>query len=118
MPKTIMIVDDDRTITGLLQMLLELDGFSVNVVARGDRVIPEAQTRKPDVILMDVHLADADGLELLRTLRQDEALKNLPVIMTSGMDLEEQCRAAGADHFLLKPYPPDQLAQLLQRVLA
>ncbi len=113
-----MIVDDDRTITGLLQMLLELDGFSVNVVARGDRVIPEAQTCKPDVILMDVHLADADGLELLRLLRQDEALKNLPVIMTSGMDLEEQCQAAGADHFLLKPYPPDQLAQLLQRVLA
>lgn len=118
MPKTVMIVDDDRTITGLLQMLLEFDGFAVQVVARGDRVITEAQTAKPDVILMDVHLADADGLKILRTLRQEPKLQSLPVIMTSGMDLEEQCLAAGADHFLLKPYPPDQLSQLLQQVLA
>lgn len=118
MPKTILIVDDDRTITGLLQMLLELDGFAVRVVARGDQVLSEVLTVRPDVVLMDVNLADADGLEILRMLRQDLELSALPVIMTSGMDLEEQCRAAGADHFLLKPYPPDQLSQLLQRVLA
>lgn len=118
MSKNILIVDDDRTITGLLQMLLELDGFGVRVVPNGERVLTEALNFKPDVVLMDVHLADADGLEILRALRQNPELTGLPVIMTSGMDLEEQCKAAGADHFLLKPYPPDALTTMLQRVLA
>jgi CheY-like chemotaxis protein len=104
--------------TGLLQILLEMDGFAVRVVPHADQVLTEALNFRPDVVLMDVHLADADGLEILRALRQNEELTGLPVIMTSGMDLEEQCKAAGADHFLLKPYPPDTLTSMLQRVLA
>ncbi|MCS6909057.1 MAG: response regulator [Anaerolineales bacterium] len=118
MPKNILIVDDDRTMTGLLQALLELDGYVVRVVPHGDRVLVEALNFKPDAILMDVHLAGADGMEVLRALRQTPELTGLPVIMTSGMDMEEQCKAAGADHFLLKPYPPDALTAMLQRVLA
>lgn len=113
-----MIVDDDRTITSLLQMLLELDGYTVRVVARGDRVLSEARHDRPDVILMDVNLADADGLDILRAIRAEADLQDLPVLMTSGMDLEDQCLAAGATAFILKPYPPDHLTQALAQVLA
>jgi CheY-like chemotaxis protein len=113
-----MLVDDDRTITSLLQTLLELDGYTVTTVPRGDLVIPKALEFQPDVIVMDVHIGDADGLDVLRSLRQHADLQSLPVIMSSGMDLEDQCKAAGATAFILKPYPPDQLSEAIQKVLS
>jgi two-component system phosphate regulon response regulator PhoB len=113
-----MLVDDDRTITGLIKTLLELDGYAVVVVAQGSRVQAQAQAEAPDLVLMDVHLADGDGLEILKTLRAAPETAALPVVMSSGMDLEDQCLAAGATAFILKPYPPDQLSTLIQETLA
>jgi CheY-like chemotaxis protein len=67
---------------------------------------------------MDVHIGSADGLDLLRQIRQRPELEAMPVVMSSGMDVEEQCQAAGAAAFILKPYPPDQLASVLRKVLS
>lgn len=113
-----MIVDDDRTITSLLQMLLELDGFVVNVVALSTQVLPTLETNRPDAILMDVHLADGSGVDVLKAIRAHTDFASVPVIMSSGMDVEEQCLEAGATEFILKPYPPDQLSAVLLKVLA
>ena len=109
MPKKIMVVDDDDTMNSLLKMLLEFDGFVVTLMPDGSFVLPSALKEKPDALLMDVHIGGVDGLQVLRQLRQHPDLKTLPVIMASGMDLEDQCAAAGASAFILKPYPPDQL---------
>ena len=87
-------------------------------VPRGELVIARAQEFQPGVILMDVHIGDADGMEILRALRQHPDLQTLPVIMSSGMDLEDQCKAAGATAFILKPYPPDQLSAAIQKALS
>jgi CheY-like chemotaxis protein len=113
-----MIVDDDRTMNSLLQMLLELDGYQVALAPRGDMVLATALEQAPNVILMDVHLADADGLELLGQIRKHPRLQAIPVVMCSGMDLEEECKRAGAVAFVLKPYPPEQLSSILKQVLA
>jgi two-component system OmpR family response regulator len=113
-----MIVDDDRTMNSLLQTLLELDGFAVALCPRGDEVLATATAQKPDVVLMDVHIGEADGLEILRRIREHPELKSLPVVMSSGMDVEDQCMVAGANAFILKPYPPDQLASTLMKVLS
>lgn len=111
-----MIVDDDHTMNSLLKMLLELDGYTVVVNPHPDLVLSKAKTDKPDVILMDVHIGDVDGLDILRALRQDPALHALPVVIQSGMDLEDKCKAAGASAFILKPYPPEQLPVLFKKV--
>jgi two-component system chemotaxis response regulator CheY len=113
-----MIVDDDRTMNSLLQTLLELDGFSVVLCPQGDQVLSVAAAEKPKVILMDVHIGEADGLEILRALRQHPELGPTPVVMSSGMDKEEACKAAGATAFILKPYPPDQLSTTLRNILS
>lgn len=113
-----MIVDDDRTMNSLLKTLLELDGFAVVLAPRGDLVLSTALAEKPDAILMDVHIAEIDGLQVLQDLRRHPDLQALPVIMSSGMDVEFECRAAGADAFILKPYPPDQLSSTLKKVIA
>lgn len=111
-----MIVDDDRTMNSLLKTLLELDGFAVVLASRGEIVLSTALAEKPDAVLMDVNIADADGMQLLREMRQHPELQSLPVVMSSGMDLERECMDFGANAFILKPYPPDQLSNTLRKV--
>jgi CheY-like chemotaxis protein len=54
---------------------------------------------------------------LLRQIRAEPATARLPVVMTSGMELSEQCAQAGANNFLLKPYSPEQLAATMKQIL-
>lgn len=68
MPK-ILIVDDDRTTVKLLQTLLEMDGFEVLMAARGQTAIELARENRPDIILVDYHLADMKGSELVSRFR-------------------------------------------------
>jgi DNA-binding response OmpR family regulator len=113
----VLIVDDDRTMVSLLKILLEMDGFDVANISMGDQLIEKARAEKPDLILMDVFLSDSDGKEILVELRNTSDISDMRVIMTSGMDLADQCMDAGADAFLLKPYTPEQLMKTIQQNL-
>jgi two-component system, OmpR family, response regulator BaeR len=112
-----MLVDDDRTLANLIKTLLELDGFAPCVVSQGNQVIPEITSQQPDAVVMDVHLHDRHGLDVLRDIRATYGMETLPVIMASGMDVEDQCMAAGASAFILKPFPPDQLIEVINKHL-
>ncbi|MCU0498230.1 MAG: response regulator [Anaerolineae bacterium] len=119
LPK-VMIVDDDRTTTKLLQTLLELDGFEVCVAARGGDVIPLALKERPDIFLMDYHLSDMDGVEVLRDLRAGAAngiFVHAPIVMTSGLNVHDEVMEAGANDFLVKPFEPDELPMIFNRLL-
>ena len=116
MPK-VMIVDDDRNTVKLLQTLLELDGFGVEVVGRGADVLPAAEKAKPDIFLMDYHLADMDGVDVVRELRKKETYAKIPIVMASGLDVEDEAKAAGVDHFMIKPFEPSDLAPLFNKLL-
>jgi CheY-like chemotaxis protein len=117
MTKKVMIVDDDKTMNQLLQTLLELDGFQVILEPNGSRALATARAEKPDGVLMDVHIGEADGVELLKQFRADPAFKTLPVVMSSGMDVEDRCQQAGCSAFILKPYPPDELSNTFKKLL-
>ncbi|QPC84910.1 response regulator [Phototrophicus methaneseepsis] len=113
----IMIVDDDHTTVSLLQTLLELDGYDVIVVAKGTEVVNTAEQRTPDAILMDYHLADTDGVTVLKALRAHPTIAHTPVIITSGMDVSDEVMAAGADAFLVKPFEPGELPELFRQYI-
>lgn len=113
-----MIVDDDQTTVKLLQTLLELDGFEVAIARRGGDVIELANKENPDIFLMDYHLTDMDGVDVLREMRAGGAFANTPVVMTSGLDVEEEVMEAGASTFIVKPFEPDELAPLFNRLLS
>jgi CheY-like chemotaxis protein len=114
----IFVVDDDRTMVGLLQTLLQLEGHQVEAEGPQDDMLERLHQARPDVILMDVILTQADGIAILRDLRNDPSLAGVPVIMTSGLDLERECLAAGANSFLLKPYDPSELTGLVRTLAA
>jgi DNA-binding response OmpR family regulator len=113
----IMIVDDDRTTTTLMQMLLELDGFEVTVVSRGADVIPTAERVQPALILTDYHLNDMHGGDIVKQLRAHATLGNIPIVVASGMDVSAEVLAAGANEFIVKPFEPDSLPPLFNRLM-
>ncbi len=113
----IMVVDDDRVMVSLLTMLLQMDGFEVMGTDPAKSIAEQVLSGRPDLVLIDVIMARANGIEILDQLRSTPELASMRVIMTSGMDVEEKCRQHGADGFLLKPYPPDQLIQTIRAKL-
>ncbi len=116
LPK-ILIVDDDRTTVKLLQTLLEMDGFDVLVAPRGQTALEIAYDSGPDIVLVDFHLADMDGIEVVTRLRSDSAFDSMPIVMASGLDMEDEALNAGADVFLVKPFEPNSLADLFYGLL-
>jgi CheY-like chemotaxis protein len=113
----VLVVDNDATTVSLLKILLELDGHKVFDVGLATHVLETIARESPDLVLMDVFLTGGDGLALLREIRANPASARLPVIVTSGMELSEECAQAGADGFLLKPYTPEQLATTMNHCL-
>jgi CheY-like chemotaxis protein len=114
----LLLVEDDRDMVTLLRTLLEMEGYTVGSARSGDAVLAMVDQQRPDIVLLDVNLAGQSGLQVLKTLRSRAETRAIRVIMTSGMDLSEQCLKEGADAFLLKPYMPDELVRLLEEVLA
>jgi len=115
----IMLVEDDHTMRSLLKTLLEMEGYEV-VFGPGsaDALLEDLHNQKPDLLVMDVHLAGGiNGIDLLDSIRKDDELKHTRVVMTSGMNYAEKALAAGADGFLQKPYMVDDLLQLLHKIL-
>jgi CheY-like chemotaxis protein len=117
MPK-VLLAEDDDTMVSLLTTLLRMEGFEVLVVEPEGSIQEAIQRENPDVLFLDVHLGHQSGLAILDTLRQDETTRNVSVIMTSGMNLKEDCLKRGANAFLLKPYMPDELVDTLKKVIA
>ena len=117
MSHKVMIVDDDKLTVSLLKTLLELDNFEVVSVAEGTTAYQRAIDDPPDAFLVDYHLADGEGTDFVVQLRADPELYQLPVVMTSGLNREDEAMEAGADWFLIKPFDPSELVDVLQRLL-
>ena len=112
----VMLVEDDATMQAVLRTLLEIEGYQVALApnkSRLDELIQSICDASPDILLLDVHLRDLSGYDVIKRIRDAASIANTRVIMTSGMDVKERCIAAGADDFLLKPYMPDELMNKL-----
>ena len=118
--KKVMLVEDDETMLSLLQTLLQFEGYQVTVSGHArtlEDIVERIRQEKPSVILLDVNLRYLNGFDLLRDIRADNELNSIRVLMSSGMDYHVECMEAGADGFLLKPYMPDELIQMIRKQL-
>lgn len=109
----VMLAEDDLTMVSLLKTLLRMDGFDVIALDADDDVPAALKQERPDVLLLDVHLSNQNGLEILDTIRSSEQTSHARVVMISGSNLKDECMKHGADGFLLKPFMPDDLIKLL-----
>jgi len=111
---SVLLVDDDHTLTSLLKTLLELEpeDFNVRVSSLGSDALQSAISNPPDLIMVDYHLKDMDGLELVTAIREQDSHYDTPIVMASGMDVHKEAINAGVDKFILKPFEPGDLPGL------
>ena len=117
MPK-ILLLEDDHDMIMLLQILLEIEGYQVWSYDPKRPVVEQVEEKIPDLVLLDVHLGGLDGIQILRQIRQTPALGEVRVVMTSGINMSEECLRDGANAFIVKPYMPERLLEILRQVLA
>src|SRR5436190_1310350 len=117
-PKKIVVIDDERTVQATLTAILGKHGYAVETApnaAQGLRKVADAQ---PDLVLLDLGLPDADGLDVLKALKA--AQPGVPVmILTANDSLANAIESIklGAYHFLPKPYAVEELVSLCTRAL-
>jgi DNA-binding response OmpR family regulator len=115
MPVTsLLLVDDELPLLGLLKKFLDREGFSVETAQDGAGALAAASARKFDLVVLDLHLPDISGEEVMRKLLADHP--ECRVLISSGMPYNSE--AGGADPervgFLLKPYVPKQLLEAIR----
>ncbi len=114
----ILVADDDSVMLGLLTTLLSFEGDEAITVRRVDEVLPTAEREAPDLILMDVHLGQGNTFDILEALRTHPQTRNIPVLMTSGLDLQDKALKKGADGFIMKPFRPNHLLHRIHAMIA
>ncbi|MEY4980314.1 MAG: hypothetical protein RLZZ352_2584 [Pseudomonadota bacterium] len=114
----VLVVDDSITVRRVTQRLLQREGYRVALAADGLQALERLQQERPAVVLSDIEMPRMDGFDLLRNIRGDVRLKGLPVIMITSRIADkhrEHARELGADHYLGKPYPEEELLALIAR---
>ena len=114
----VLVVDDSLTVRRITQRLLEREGYRVAVAKDGLDGLEKLAQERPAVLLTDIEMPRMDGFDLVRNLRHQPALADLPVIMiTSRIAQKHRDVAAslGVDHYLGKPYAEDELLALVAR---
>lgn len=119
MGKKILLADDEEDIKIVLRMFLESRGYEVCTAYDGLDAIDQARNEKPDVILLDIMMPLLDGFEVCRQLKADPETKDTPIIMLSAASHAESVQKglnAGAVDYLIKPFEPEKLDQLLTKL--
>lgn len=103
----ILIVDDDPRLVHVLSMYLTIEGFEVDTAADGEDALRHIDAVLPDLVVLDVMMSGMDGLEACRRIKRNPRTAHLPVILFTALSRDEDVRdgrAAGADHFINKPF--------------
>jgi DNA-binding response OmpR family regulator len=118
--KTVLIADDDPVMVKLMEYNLRRAGFGVLVCHEGLSVFARVKAERPDLIMLDVMLPGRSGLELLRDIKADSELANLPVVVVTSQgknSTQDELMAAGALNVFTKPFSPTMLMARVRQVL-
>src|ERR1043166_6126568 len=116
----ILIADDNRDSRGILAACLHDEGFTVDTALDADETIVKALAHRPDLFLLDVLMPRKDGFQLTRELRANPVLKDIPIVLLSGLDSEAdkfKGIEAGCDDFLAKPVERGELVGRVQTLM-
>ena len=114
--KTILIIDDDPTVSELMKRQLSKEGYQVIIAPNGKDGIRLARELKPDAITLDILMPEMDGWSVLRTLKADPEVSNIPVIMASILDEKNKGFSLGAADFLSKPIQKEYLMKSIRNL--
>lgn len=116
-PARVLVIDDNQDAADSLARLLRLWGFDTRVSYSGMEGLEVARTYRPDCVLSDIGLPELDGYHLAERFRQDEVLKETPLIAITAYAEPARAKAAGFDEHLVKPADPAALQVILRRLI-
>ena len=117
---TILVIDDEEIITSLLKDILGSHGHQVYTGNSVREAVEMAQKVNPDLIIMDIVMPDLDGYQTIDLIKQNQTLKDIPIIFLTGRTAREdggQAFAKGAASFVRKPFSNDQIKDLVALAL-
>jgi DNA-binding response OmpR family regulator len=114
--KKILVADDEPDFVELISMRLEVNGFKVVAAKDGQEAIDKTKKENPDLLILDLMMPKLDGFEVCRMLKFDDNFRDLPIIVLSALDQQqdrEKAIKAGADEYFIKPF---DLSLLLTKI--
>jgi two-component system sensor histidine kinase/response regulator len=121
MPKRILAIDDDENILNLEKTILEQEGYEVLTALTAPDALERLKEGAIDLILLDVMMPDMDGFTLCRKIKQEEALKNIPVVFLtakSGGEALAEGFESGGIMYIRKPFTAAKLMAIVGTLLA
>lgn len=119
-PNRVLVVDDEPHIRRLLVTRLTAEGYAVAEAENGEDGLEIVLAEPPDIVLLDLMMPGASGLEILSRIRSTQGLERLPVVILTakGQDTDrELAMAGGASDFITKPFSPMKLLTRIQEIL-
>jgi DNA-binding response OmpR family regulator len=116
----ILIVDDDKQATDLLQKILTSEGYETTAVNDSSKAVQIADSVNPHLIILDLMMPDPDGFKVCRMLRQTPGFIFTPIIIVTALDDSDSrvvAFGAGADDYLTKPFHIDELSSRVRELL-
>ncbi|MAV48982.1 MAG: phosphate regulon transcriptional regulatory protein PhoB [Pelagibacteraceae bacterium] len=120
MSATILVVEDEKSISTLIQYNLEKEGFKVHTSETGEEGFDQIKKSLPDLVLLDWMLPDLSGIDICKQIKKDAKLKSIPVIMLTAKSEEaDKIRGfeTGADDYVTKPFSTKELILRIQALL-
>ena len=120
MPKTVMIVEDNELNMKLFRDLLEAHGYHTVGTRDGIDALDLARKHRPDLVLMDIQLPEVSGLEVTKWLKDDEELREIPVIAVTAFAMkgdEQRIRQGGCEAYISKPISIGTFLETVRRYL-
>lgn len=120
MSKRVLIVEDNELNMKLFHDLLDAHGYETLQTRDGMEALEIARSERPDLILMDIQLSEVSGLEVTKWLKEDDTLKQIPVVAVTAFAMkgdEEKIRQGGCEAYIAKPISVAQFMETVQRFL-
>ena len=120
MSNNILLVEDEKNIVLGVTICLRSAGLKVDVAEDGADALRKIEIEKPDLVLLDLVMPKLNGLDALQIMKENEQMKDIPVIVLSARAQEEDIQRAmdlGANDYMAKPFRPDELLAVIDRVL-
>jgi DNA-binding response OmpR family regulator len=118
---TVLVVDDDPAIVGLLETRLSSTGYRVLTAADGEEALQQARDESPDLVVLDVMMPKMNGWEVARALRHDDDTRDIKIVMLTaiGPQVNEMTSPLyGADAYIDKPFEFGELEAIIQELLS
>ena len=120
MEKTVLIIEDEEDAAELFAEMMRVSGFRVLKTSKSTPALSMMTADKPDVVLLDIMMAEISGLDILRQMRRDPDLANIPVIVVTAKSMPSDIKngmEAGASTYLTKPVGYNDLKEAVERAL-